>query len=491
LVEGAIADLELPAEMEVCRVAIREILKNQGDPRPVTVAAKAAEIDSSLSADGLFECLRACVFSAPQVANIDALKREAEQYAGMLRQLQKTDREAQAHQLLKQGGISALADATDLINNHSIPQITAFPFLWVSPEQIPTRKFLFASRHHIVGHASATGAIGGTGKSSFIVAEALAHATGRDLLNDAPLFKGRAWILGLEDAHEEHRRRITATALLHKIDPGQLEGRLFLNDASQDFIVARQTRDGLLICEPVISGIVKQIRDLGITLLCVDPFVASHAVPENDNTSVDAVARAWVQIARESGCSVDLVHHLRKGNGNGSEPSADDFRGASSLVPAVRSARLLSTMDASIGTKLEVSERFRYFRIIDAKKNMSARASDTPWCEITAIDLRNGDPSDHVAAVGPWRPPSAADITSPEDTETIKERLASGTWRENVQAKAWAGNVVAEVLGLDLADEGARDAVRQLLRQWISDGVVKVIDGKDDRRKPCKFVVPA
>ena len=369
--------------------------------------------------------------------------------------------------------------------------VRATPYRCVAPESIPARRFLFASRHAIAGHTSATGAFGGTGKSSLLITEALAHCTARNLLQDGPLFRGKAWLLELEDPLEEHQRRIAAAMLLHNIRPEDIEGRFFVDTAEQSFVLARDGRDGLTIAEPIVEGIIGRIREHGITFLTVDPFVACHAVSENDNGSIDIVARLWGRIARETGCAIELVHHLRKGSnggGGGGDPSVDDFRGASSLIPAVRSARLLTTMTKDEAEKHGVDEPFRFIRVIDGKKNMGPRSSKAVWRELVAMDLRNGDPSDHVAAVGPWQPPDAIDAANVEDIEVIKVRVRAGRWRESDKATDWVGNVVAEVLRLDLRDQSARRHVKAAIASWLLQGVLRKVDGKDSKGMTRTFV---
>jgi RecA-family ATPase len=92
----------------------------------------------------------------------------------------------------------------------------------------------------------------------------------------------------------------------------------------------------------VVDGIRAEIVAKAIDVLQIDPFVASHTVAENDNTKIALVARQWAAIAEETGCAVELVHHVRK-LGNGSTVlTVEDARGASALIAAVRSARVIN-----------------------------------------------------------------------------------------------------------------------------------------------------
>jgi RecA-family ATPase len=180
-------------------------------------------------------------------------------------------------------------------------------------------------------------AAGGTGKSSVKIGEALAMASGRDLygveVHDGPL---TVWLYNLEDPAEESERRIHATAKWFKIAPGDVEGRLFVDSGrDQRCVIATETEYGARIAQPVYEQIKAQILEREIDASSSTRSSASHEVSENDNRAIDAVVKAWGRLADECNCSINLVHHVRKGNGT--EANADSARGAKALVDAARS----------------------------------------------------------------------------------------------------------------------------------------------------------
>jgi AAA domain len=143
--------------------------------------------------------------------------------------------------------------------SHGAPCIVATPFKWTEPAAIPPRKWLFG-RHAIRQFVSATIAPSGAGKTSNSLAESLAYVTGRDFLKDHLVTSGRAWYIGLEDPREEYERRIAALALHYGISPTELTGGLFLDSGrDQDFIIARENRNSIVIAEPVVQGLVDNI----------------------------------------------------------------------------------------------------------------------------------------------------------------------------------------------------------------------------------------
>jgi RecA-family ATPase len=150
------------------------------------------------------------------------------------------------------------------------PGVHATPFVWRDPRTIPTRQWLFG-RHAIRRYISATVASGGTGKTSLLLTEAVAYASGRDLLADALIGRGGVWYLGLEDPREEYERRIAAAILHHQIAPGEIDGRLFLDTGrDQDFVIARERNRATTIIEPIVSAIIAECREHAIDLIVVD-----------------------------------------------------------------------------------------------------------------------------------------------------------------------------------------------------------------------------
>ena len=93
---------------------------------------------------------------------------------------------------------------------------------------------------------------------------------------------------------------------------------------------------------PVVDAVIATIKANHIDVVVVDPFVKSHRVSENDNNAIDAVATLWAEIADVTNCAIELLHHPRKHGG--ADITIEDGRGASSLISASRSARVLNRM---------------------------------------------------------------------------------------------------------------------------------------------------
>jgi len=80
-----------------------------------------------------------------------------------------------------------------------------------------------------------------------------------------------------------------------------------------------------------------------------------------------------------------------------------------------------------------------------------------------------------------------SDIAS-DDLFLVQKRISESEWRASEKAKDWAGKAVAEVLGYDLGNEAAKKQIRRLLATWIKSKALKVVDRKDAKRTPRKWI---
>lgn len=97
-------------------------------------------------------------------------------------------------------------------------------------------------------------------------------------------------------------------------------------------------------------------------MLVVDPFVSCHELPENDNSGMDRVVKAWARVAKEAGCGIVLVHHTRKMGGDREQADAESSRGGKAFVDGCRAVRVLNRMTAAEAQTAGVENHRRYFR---------------------------------------------------------------------------------------------------------------------------------
>lgn len=360
---------------------------------------------------------------------------------------------------------------------------TPKPFVYRDPSTIPRRQFLYG-RHYIRSFLSATVAPGGVGKSSLALVEAVAMASGRNLLGIEPPKPLKVWYVNLEDPREEIERRVAAICLHFRIGPKEIEGRLFCDGRETEIILASQTRNGVVIAAPVIDAVTAALKDGEFDVLMLDPFVSAHRVTENDNMAIDAVAKSLGRIAGAANCAVESIHHARKTGG--AEITSEDSRGASAMSAAARSVRVLNRMTEGEAEKAGVAadERHSYFRSDIDKTNVAAPSRAT-WYRRVTVPLGNGD---DVGVAIPWQWPDAFAGVTVADLRAVQARIADGRWRASSQATDWVGYAVASVLKLDASNKAHRAKIKAMLKQWIANGALVVVGGLDAKREKRPFV---
>lgn len=372
------------------------------------------------------------------------------------------------------------------------PLIRATPYRWVDAARIPPRDVLYG-RHYFRQFLSATVSPGGLGKSSNAIVEALSMVTGRDLVGETPPRPLRAWYWNGEDPLEELQRRIAAACIHYGIAEDDLGGRLFVDSGrDREIVIAREDRNGLLIAFPLVDALVGEISARQIDVLVIDPFVASHAVSENDNTKIEAVVRQWMRVAEEARCSIELIHHVRKSNGQ-QETTVEDARGAGALLAKVRSARVLNGMTKTEAQEIGIEEKERtsFFRIDNGKSNLMPRSEGAAWRKMVSVPLGNRVDAmeDHVGVPTRWQRPDALAGLKDHHRQAVVAAVRAGEWRDDIRAGNWVGLAVAGAMGLDLDDPKDKATVKQLVRMWTKTGVFQVVQGFDSSRRPRAFII--
>ncbi|MGY4504209.1 hypothetical protein ACVWYH_008166 [Bradyrhizobium sp. GM24.11] len=384
----------------------------------------------------------------------------------------------------------AMADPGERVTGEA-PVLKATPYLWRSPETIPKRDWLYG-RLLVRKFLTTTVAPGAVGKSSLVTAEALAQASGKPLLGVRPERPLRVWLWNLEDPQEETARRIQAAALHFGLTAEDIGDRLFVDSGrEQRLVIAAATRNGAVIVRPVVDGLIAEIKARKVDIIVIDPFVSCHEASENDNGAMDMIAKEWGAVAERGDCAVELVHHTRKLGGTESEVTVESSRGAKALTDACRVVRAINRMSEKEGQDSGVDSPRLYFRAFNDKANLAPPADKSDWFRIESVCLGNGPDGlgDSVGVVTPWQWPSAFGDVTTDHLFRVQKAIAAGDWRQSASAKqGWAGVAVAEVLGLDLSDPAAKAKVKTLLRTWIDNKALKVVQRPDESRHDRPFI---
>ena len=351
------------------------------------------------------------------------------------------------------------------------------PFEWRDPATLPKRPWLYG-RHLIRKQVSVTVAPGGVGKSSLTICEGLAMASGRRLLDEWTASGLRVWLFNLEDPRDEMDRRIIAAMQHHHVAPDEIAGRLFVDTGRERTLcTAIQGRDGVKIVRPELDALADQIAARKIDVLVIDPFVSSHQAAENDNGAIDAVAKEWARLADRCNCAIELVHHTRKINGE--EATSESGRGASALLAAARSGRVLNKLHPDLREKWGLMNDPATFFGINRDKANLAPVGLREWRRMATVQLANGD---EVGVCEAWTPPDTFDGVSVDDLLKVQRALDGRGLRYSDQAgDDWAGVVVAEVL--DLNADADRKRIKRMIETWLKNRALVKSEKIGPRRK--------
>jgi len=384
-----------------------------------------------------------------------------------------------------------IAKAPDYVGTSS--RITATPHRWRDPTTISPRDFLYGD-HIVRGYVTGDVSMGGVGKTSEAQVEIAAMVTGRDLLGVKPKHPYRVWYINLEDPQEEIDRRFAAIFKHYGITEKDLGNRLFTDSGREkNFVVARDSKDGIQFNEQIIADIENTIRENAIDAAVVDPYVNCAHVPENDNNKMAAIIKTvWAKIAEQQNCAILLEHHVRKGAAGNDGYTVEDARGAGALINSWRMVRVFNTMTKDEGEKAGVERHRSYFRIDNGKVNLTQPPEKSEWRKFVSIDLENAKedcPSDRVGVVTQWKwPDPMEDLTIADLCAAQKTVNEGGPWRADSQAKDWVGKPIAAALHLDLDSKADKARIKGALKIWIANGAFKEVENEDAKRKKRTFI---
>ena len=362
--------------------------------------------------------------------------------------------------------------------------IEARTFEWVDSASIPPREWLYG-RHYMRGMVSATAGIGGAGKSTLLNVELVSMAIGRDLLSDGePLPTGPLCVWGHngEDPYVELQRRIMAVCRHYGVTREDLGGRLKITSGRDSkMLLARELKAGGSLVVPTETGaaVASEILKHGIQVFVVDPFVTIHQVNENDNGMIDDVMTVLRDLADKTNCAVEVAHHFRKLNGD--DPSVDSIRGASSIVGAARSARIVAGMTKEEASKYSIEDEKRgyYSWLMNGKANMLPPSHRRQWMRMESVSLGNAKPpfkADEIGVVTRWEPPETqTDLNGPEYRmlrRAIMEANPLTQLRASSGADGWVGNLMAKTLGLNPADSLVVTQMKAMIARLLANGTL-------------------
>jgi hypothetical protein len=325
---------------------------------------------------------------------------------------------------------------------------------------------------------------GGVGKTALRLAQAMALASGKEITGEHVFERARVLFISLEDDRAEIERRVLAAQLHHGIAASELDGWLFLAapGASAGKLMAANPRTGALQVGTLAGAIEAAAAEHDIGLVIIDPLVKAHAVNENDNGQMDALAQLLTDMAARLGIGVDIPHHVAKG-GAADPGNADRSRGASATANAARLAWTLSAMSPQEAERfgIEADSRRDYVRYDRGKINVARTSGPATWFRIAGVAIGNETErypyGDNVQTLECWSPPETWEGLDAALLNQILTAIAAGPGGGNFYT---AASVARDRAAWEVVQRHApaktEAQCREVIRTWIRTGLLVPFD---------------
>ena len=280
--------------------------------------------------------------------------------------------------------------------------------LKVSFSNIPHRAWVYGI-DLVRGDITLLASPGGAGKTSLALGMAICLVTGKSVLGERLWGGGpfKTLYINAEDSRVEMLRRACAFCQQHGITEPELD-QLVLTGADDTRVqrikfLRTAGPNSSALDEAGFAHLDGLLTSLRPDVVVIDPLIAlSGGGNINDNAVMSLVMRELKKVTIKYNCATLIVLHTRKG---GDLTSADAISGASAIKDLARRAIMPVTMTEDEAKKFNVlpSERRQYFKLVDAKSNLAARAGET-WYKLENQELPNAEPptyphGDRVQAV--------------------------------------------------------------------------------------------
>lgn len=354
-------------------------------------------------------------------------------------------------------------------------------------EAIPHPQFVY-SDFYARGYTSLTLAAPKVGKSLLGLAEALDMATGRGILTGQRRDPLRVVYYNAEDDQNVIDARVSALLTYYEIQQSELVGQLApVSGIDNEPLIFISGQEGK-INEAAFIGLEKFCNDSGADVLIFDPLQDLSTSPET-NEVFRLLGQRLRLLASKCQVSLGLIHHTRK-VAPGQAATIEDGRGGSALRGTARFNRILNPMTEDEAAKAGVPNHRHYLRIGDMESNLAPPSADVNrWFEKASVMTPNGH---EVGVIKPWKWPDAFDGITPQQAARVRAVIDAMPEppRENVRASAWVGNVVADVLGINLAEKSGKARVQSIVNGWIKCDFLRVTEEHDPRAgRPTKIVI--
>lgn len=353
----------------------------------------------------------------------------------------------------------------------------------------PKRKWLHGN-DLIRGAVSVLVAPGGRAKSTWLLACALACASGRDLLG-AHVFGGplRVLCLSTEDGLPEMALRIRAAMTHFGLSDADLPGLHIIGADGWGLPLLQMDGKRAVFDTAGMNALIAELDHTKPDLLIIDPLInALGGVDPSENGAAALLMRQLVHLATTRQMAVALAHHTSKGR---DIASAESAMGAVSFINLARIALSIEPLDEkNAGTVgLPPWEAKSIFRILGTKQNFSAPKTEDRWFRIVSIPMPNPEPpiymtGDSVAVVEPFKPgvsgPAFPDALV-RDVLAVIDAASPPLTPSKRSHERYAAPVIADAIKSHRAGQASEGDGKAVLDHLINTGLAVVADVKVSR----------
>jgi hypothetical protein len=339
------------------------------------------------------------------------------------------------------------------------------------------------------GFLSSLVAPGAAGKTALRIAQLLSLATARNLTGQHVFMRCRVLLLSFEDGRDELQRRLAAARLHHNVSLSELKGWLYY--ATPKGTKLAELQNGSRQRGQLAQWLRDKIEQLKPDIVCLDPFVKTHALEENDNGAMDFVCDLLATFADDYNIAVDAPHHTRKGITTPGDP--DMGRGSSSIRDAGRLVYTLTPMDETEAKQFSIEQldRRSFVRLDSAKVNIARPANTATWFKLVSVNIGNATEAypngDEVQTVVPWSPPKAWEGLSSIILNAALTEIDAGL--SNGQRYTDKGGGKGERAAWKVVQKHCPNRTesqcREIIKTWIKNDVLYAVEYDDpvERKK--------
>lgn len=311
--------------------------------------------------------------------------------------------------------------------------------------------------------AAAVAAPGSTGKSYWLMQLAACVATGVPFMGQAIPEPGAVLMLGAEDDRNEMARRLHS--IVHEY---QWSGNHLDSDALGEnfYPMSLLGQDNRLIKdgernEAKIQQVINAAKAIPhLRLIILDPVSRFRAGEENSNDDNTRFAEVLEHIRNETGVTVLVAHHSRKGADG---DSVDDLRGGSAFSNALRWVATLAKVSEDrakkFGIPWEDAQKMVRFRVVKSNYRTDV---DEQWMRrgVGGV-LKLTDPPATPAAASQVRGDERYAETLPKLVELVRRKAEEGAPLTRRAVRDYAGQ--AGVFGV--GEKNLRGIVNRALEE--------------------------